>query len=68
MRRIYRSEKNSMIAGVCGGLGEMLDVDPTIIRLMYVFATIFTGLVPLIVTYVLGWIIIPTASEIEAKK
>jgi len=57
-----------MIAGVCGGLGEMLDVDPTIIRLMYVFATIFTGLVPLIVTYVLGWIIIPTASEIEAKK
>ncbi len=68
MKRIYRSEKNSMIAGICGGFGEMLDVDPTIIRLLYVFATIFTGLVPLIVTYILGWMIIPRASEIEASK
>lgn len=61
MKRLYRSRENRMIAGICGGLGEILNFDPTIIRLLLVFLAIITGILPLIVTYLIGWIIIPEA-------
>ena len=51
MRRLYLSKKNSKIFGVCGGIGETYDIDPTVIRL----ATVFL----LLVTYILSWIFIP---------
>ncbi|KKG25473.1 PspC domain-containing protein, partial [Methanosarcina sp. 2.H.T.1A.15] len=35
MKKLYRSKKNRIIAGVCGGIGEYLDVDPTLIRLLW---------------------------------
>ncbi|GAG12223.1 unnamed protein product, partial [marine sediment metagenome] len=35
-KKLYRSEKDSMIAGVCGGIAEYFDVDPTLIRLLTV--------------------------------
>ena len=46
-KRLYRSRQDRMIAGVCGGLGEYLNVDPTIIRLLFVvlgFASVGTWL------------------------
>ncbi|MDD5766092.1 MAG: PspC domain-containing protein [Candidatus Marinimicrobia bacterium] len=59
MKKIYRSKTDEKLAGICGGLGEMLSIDSTIIRLAVVFATIITGFFPMIVTYIIGWIIIP---------
>jgi len=41
MRKLYRSKKHSMIAGVCGGLGNYLGVDPTFIRLGFVFLAFY---------------------------
>ena len=35
MKRLYRSKKNRILGGVCAGLGEHLDVDPTVIRLIW---------------------------------
>lgn len=61
MKRLYRSRENRMIAGICGGLGEALEIDPTIIRLLFVFVGIITGIVPAIITYIIGWLIIPEA-------
>ncbi|MBR9690153.1 PspC domain-containing protein [Candidatus Woesearchaeota archaeon] len=58
-KRLYRSKKNRMIAGVCGGLGEYMDVDPTLIRLIWVTLTIFTGIVFGVLIYLFAWIIIP---------
>lgn len=56
MRKLYRSMTNRMICGVCGGLGEYLNVDPTIIRLLVVlFAFSGTG----ILAYIVAAIIIP---------
>ena len=60
-RRIYRSRKESMIAGVCGGLGEYFDIDPVIIRLIFVLL-IFAGGAGLI-GYIIAWIIIPQAPQ-----
>ncbi len=39
MKRLYRSNKDRMLGGVCAGLGEHLDVDPTVIRLVWVILT-----------------------------
>lgn len=36
IKRLYRSRDNRMIAGVCAGLAEYVDIDPTIVRLLFV--------------------------------
>ena len=61
MKKLYRSQKDKMIAGICGGLGEMFEIDSTLIRLALVFIGLATGILPIIVAYIVGWIIIPTA-------
>ena len=56
MRKLYRSNNNSYVAGVCGGLGEYLDIDPTIIRIIwFVLALSGCGLL----AYILFWIFVP---------
>ena len=57
IKRIYRSNNNRIIAGVCGGLGEYLDIDPTLIRLLWAFSVIFAGFG--VLAYIIAWIIIP---------
>ena len=57
-KRLFRSKKNRMIAGVCGGIGEYFDVDPTLIRLLWALITLFT-IGTGIIAYIIAWIIIP---------
>ncbi len=59
MKRIYRSQEDKKIAGIMGGLGELFDIDPTLVRLLFVFIGLATGIIPLVVAYLVGWIIIP---------
>jgi len=59
MKRLYLSKTDRKLAGICGGLGEMLEFDSTVIRLVFVFVAIFTGLFPMLFAYIIGWIIIP---------
>ncbi len=47
-----------MIAGICGGLGKYLDVDPTIVRVGFIFLLLL-GLFPGILLYAALWIVIP---------
>jgi phage shock protein PspC (stress-responsive transcriptional regulator) len=42
-RKLERSRTNSRLAGVCGGLGEYLDVDPTLIRLAFILLALYGG-------------------------
>jgi phage shock protein C len=63
MKRLCRSRTDTKIAGICGGIGETYEVDPTLIRLALVFAAIITGELPLLATYIVGWVIIPLAPE-----
>lgn len=58
-KRLYRSEKNKVFAGICGGLGEYASMDPVLIRLVWLLIVIFTGVVPGLVTYLLAMFIIP---------
>ncbi len=62
MKRLYRSGKDRMLGGICGGVGEHIDVDPTIIRIVWVVVTVLSVGFGIIV-YILAWIIIPELPE-----
>ena len=59
--RLYRSNNQRMLLGVCGGLAERLDVDPTLVRLAFVLL-FFTG--PGLLAYLIGALVIPRAPEL----
>jgi len=64
-KKLYRSRTNSMIAGVCGGLGEHLNVDPTILRVVAVLLIFAKGIG--LLAYLIGWIVIPRRPEMEPE-
>ena len=55
--KLYRSTKNCVIGGVCGGIAEYFDIDPTLVRLLAILIFFLGG--SGIVAYIIGWIIIP---------
>jgi phage shock protein C len=59
VKRLYLSASDRKLAGVCGGLGEYLDADPTLIRLATAVIAIATGVIPMLLGYLVAWIIIP---------
>jgi phage shock protein C len=58
-RRLTRSKKYKMIAGVCGGIAEYLDVDPTVVRVVYVLFTVVSAVLPGLLAYVILAFLIP---------
>ncbi len=57
-KRLYRSSKERIIGGVCGGIAEYFHVDPIIVRLLWVLFTLLSFGVGLII-YIIAWIVIP---------
>ena len=60
-RKLYRVEEGKMIAGVCAGLAEYFGIDVTIIRIAWVFLTLFVGCG--ILAYIIALIIMPRKPE-----
>src|SRR5882762_1932317 len=60
-KRLMRSSTDSKIGGVCGGLAEYFEADPSIVRIVATLITIGSGFVFGILTYVVAWIILPLA-------
>ncbi len=63
VRKLYRSSHDKMIAGICGGFAEMMSIDSTLIRLGVVFVGIVTAVLPLVIVYIIAWIIIPEGQK-----
>ena len=61
MERLYRSESDRIIAGVCGGLAAYLHVDPLILRILFVVLAILNGIGVLV--YLALWIVVPSAGS-----
>ena len=59
MKRLYKSRKNKVIAGVFGGIGEYFDIDPVVLRLPWILLVIFTGLIPGIFAYLIAIFVVP---------
>lgn len=60
-KKLYRSRKDKVIAGICGGLGEYFDVDPVFVRIIVVLLAFAHGLG--LLGYIVAWIIIPKRAE-----
>ena len=56
-KRLYRSGKNKILGGVCGGLGDYFRIDPVLIRFIWVIAALVWGFG--VLAYIIAWIIIP---------
>ncbi|MCH8120046.1 MAG: PspC domain-containing protein [Planctomycetes bacterium] len=59
MKKLYISKTEKKIFGVCGGIGETYDIDPTLVRLVMVFLCFATAILPVALTYLAAWIIVP---------
>jgi phage shock protein PspC (stress-responsive transcriptional regulator) len=58
-KRLYRSETDRRIAGLCGGLAEYFNWDPTLVRLGAVVVAVVSGFLPMVVAYLVGILIVP---------
>lgn len=57
-RKLYRSRRNRVFLGVCGGIGEYFEIDPVIIRLIFIFSVLFLGPLSLLF-YILCALVVP---------
>lgn len=67
-KKLYKSATDKKIDGVCAGIAEFFDVDPTLIRAGFVLATFLSGIFPGVFAYVVLALIIPRNETKEAKK
>ena len=59
VKKLYRSKENRIIAGILGGIGEYLNVDPVVVRVVYIIFMAMSGFFPLILAYILLLLVIP---------
>jgi phage shock protein C len=65
-KRLYRSTEERMFAGVCGGIAEYLDVDPTLVRLFFVALTLLSGGQGLLI-YIVLMLVVPEQPKERQK-
>ena len=65
MKKLYRSS-NRIVAGVCGGIAEYFDVDPTLIRVIYVALSMFTAGFPGLLLYIILMILMPNYDQLNS--
>ena len=61
VKRVYRSKNERMLAGVCGGLGEYFNIDPTLVRILFIIFALIVG--GGILLYIILWLLIPEEPE-----
>lgn len=59
VKKLRRSKTDKVFAGIVGGLGEYLGVDPVVLRLAWVAISVFTGVIPGILVYLLALLVVP---------
>jgi len=59
MKRLYKSQDNKVLFGVIGGIGEYFNVDPVILRVLWILLVVFTGFVPGIIAYLFTALVVP---------
>lgn len=62
-KRLYLSDDDRKISGVCGGIAEYFDVDSSLVRLAWIIGTVATGIFPGIIGYIISAIVIPRKSK-----
>lgn len=64
--RLYRSETDRMLGGVCGGIAEVYDFDPSLIRILTLIFVLSAG--SGLLAYMAAWLIVPTESDVDKNE
>ncbi|MFA9403943.1 MAG: PspC domain-containing protein [Anaerolineales bacterium] len=67
VRRLYRSREDRMVAGVCAGLAEYTNLDPTMVRLLFVAVAILGAAPGIVLAYLAMMVIVPEEAMIEVS-
>jgi phage shock protein C len=59
MKKLYRSDTNKVFAGIIGGIGEYMEVDPVLLRVIWVVILLATGILPGVIAYFIAMLIVP---------
>jgi len=62
-KKLYRSVKNRVVAGVCGGLGDFFEIDANLIRIGVIILSVVSGFIPILIVYVACALLIPLEPE-----
>ncbi len=65
MKRLYRVKEGKRVAGVCAGLGEYFNVDPTWIRILFLVVSVFWGFG--VILYLICWLVMPRKDELNIQ-
>jgi phage shock protein PspC (stress-responsive transcriptional regulator) len=65
--KLYRLKSIALVGGVCSGFAEYLDIDVSLLRLMFIFLVVASGGI-MFIFYPISWIIIPTKIDVYDKK
>ena len=63
-KKLYRSMADKKLCGVCGGLAEYFDIDPTLVRLLWVCASLFTAGFPGLLAYIVCALVMPQQNQL----
>lgn len=58
-KKLYRSENQKMIGGVCSGLATYMDLDVSVVRLLFIAVAFITAFLPMVIFYLIAWIVVP---------
>ena len=67
-KKLIRLEDQKMIGGVCAGLADYMDLDISLVRLLFVAVCIMSAIVPMTLFYIIAWIVIPAGIKVTVKE
>jgi phage shock protein C len=65
--KLYRSRENRMLCGVCGGLGEYFDIDPTLVRVIFIFGAFLGFPGALVLIYLVMLVLVPQEAPVVTE-
>ncbi|MFY4774974.1 PspC domain-containing protein [Metabacillus sp. RGM 3146] len=65
MKRLYRSRKDRKLGGVLGGLSDLISIDATILRILFIILFVFTGFFPLGLIYIIWLFVVPNEEDLR---
>lgn len=67
-KKLVRLENQKMIGGVCAGLADHMDLDISLVRILFVAVAFITAILPMMIFYIIAWIVIPVGKPVEGAK
>jgi len=64
MKKLYRTQNDRKLAGICGGIARYVNMDPTLIRLLFLIIVLMTGVFPMMLGYFLAVFVIPNEQDV----